>query len=187
MYIILQIEYNKLHLRYCYILDTATYQWTHSESLAWPLTSGPYPLQKQHHRPFSYITTVFLMKPWQKLSVLVLYAIGKEVFCIRSDNKRTKSKVFFDLLVLGLKKKRSTCTLPKTISRPYQIALLRPRIFGPQTQKRSACGKNVWDQIKMFCFCSDSKRTKSKYFAFVPIISFDIETFVLAFRYRWHY
>ncbi len=38
----------------------------------------------------------------------------------------------------------------------------------------------------MFCFRSDSKQTKSKRFAFVPIINFDIETFVLSFRYRWH-
>ncbi len=39
----------------------------------------------------------------------------------------------------------------------------------------------------MFCFRSDSKRTKPKRFAFVPIISFDIGTFVLSFWYRWHY
>jgi hypothetical protein len=39
-------------------------------------------------------------------------------------------------------------------------------------------------QIKMFCFRSDSEQTKSNRFAFVPIISFDIETFVLSFRYR---
>ncbi len=45
----------------------------------------------------------------------------------------------------------------------------------------------ILDQIKMFCFRPNSNRTKSKNFAFVPIISFDIETFVLSFRYRWHY
>ncbi len=39
----------------------------------------------------------------------------------------------------------------------------------------------------MFCFRSDNKGTKSKRFAFVPIIRFDIGTFVLSFRYRWHY
>jgi hypothetical protein len=42
-------------------------------------------------------------------------------------------------------------------------------------------------QIKTFCFRSDHKRTKSKHFGFVPIISFDIETFVRSFRYRWYY
>jgi hypothetical protein len=39
----------------------------------------------------------------------------------------------------------------------------------------------------MLCFPSDLKPTKSKRFAFVPIISYDIGTFVLPFRYRWHY
>ncbi len=39
----------------------------------------------------------------------------------------------------------------------------------------------------MFCFRSDSMWTKSKRFGFVPIISFDIGTFVLPFWYRWHY
>ncbi len=43
------------------------------------------------------------------------------------------------------------------------------------------------EQTKTFRFCSDYKRTKSKPFGFVPIISFDIETFVLSFLYRWHY
>ena len=38
------------------------------------------------------------------------------------------------------------------------------------------------EQIETFCFCSDNKRTKSKRFGFVPIISFDIETFLLSFR-----
>jgi hypothetical protein len=39
----------------------------------------------------------------------------------------------------------------------------------------------------MFCFRSDSMWTKSKCFVFVPIISFDIGTFVLPFWYHWHY
>jgi hypothetical protein len=43
--------------------------------------------------------------------------------------------------------------------------------------------KNL-DQIKTVCFRSDLKPTKSKRFAFVPIISYDIGTFVLPFRYR---
>jgi hypothetical protein len=38
------------------------------------------------------------------------------------------------------------------------------------------------NQIKTFWFCSDNKRTKSKRFGFVPIISSDIVTFVLSFR-----
>ncbi len=38
------------------------------------------------------------------------------------------------------------------------------------------------EQIERFCFCSDNKRTKSKRFGFVPIISFDIVTFVLSFQ-----
>jgi hypothetical protein len=38
------------------------------------------------------------------------------------------------------------------------------------------------EQTKTFRFCSDYKRTKSKRFGIVPIISFDIEMFVLSFR-----
>jgi hypothetical protein len=37
------------------------------------------------------------------------------------------------------------------------------------------------DQTKTFCFRSDLKRTKSKRFAFVPIICFDIGVFFFAF------
>jgi hypothetical protein len=43
--------------------------------------------------------------------------------------------------------------------------------------------QTILEQIKTFCFRSDIKWTKSKRFGFVPIISFDIETFVLLFRY----
>jgi hypothetical protein len=38
------------------------------------------------------------------------------------------------------------------------------------------------EQFESFCFCSDNKRTKSKRFGFVPIISFNIRIFVLSFR-----
>jgi hypothetical protein len=68
-----------------------------------------------------------------------------------------------------------------TISRPNQIALLRPRTFGPK-QKQSACNTIFCLTNQNVCFRSYSKQTKSKRFAFIPIISFDIETFVLAFR-----
>ncbi len=40
------------------------------------------------------------------------------------------------------------------------------------------------EQTKTFRFCSDFKRTKSKRFGFVPIISFHIKTFVLSFWYH---
>jgi len=43
---------------------------------------------------------------------------------------------------------------------------------------------NILEQIEMFCFCSNNKQTKSKCFGFVPIISFDIERFVLSFQYQ---
>ncbi len=39
------------------------------------------------------------------------------------------------------------------------------------------------EQIETFCFCSDNKRTNSKCFGFVSIISFDIKMFVLCFRF----
>ncbi len=54
------------------------------------------------------------------------------------------------------------------------------RIFGPNRKDLLAI-KFFLDQIKMFCFRSDSKWTKSKRFAFVPIISFDIKR--LCFRF----
>ncbi len=44
--------------------------------------------------------------------------------------------------------------------------------------------KTILEQIKTFRFRSDNKPTKLKRFGFVPIISFDIETFVLSFLYR---
>ncbi len=103
-------------------------------------------------------------------------------FCFRCDTKRTKSKHFaFVPIIRGpnqnllpwsqsfwIKYKRSN--LPETTFRPNQTALFRPRIFEPQ-RKWSGCEKTFFYQIKMFCFRSDTKRTKSKRFAFVPIIS----------------
>ncbi len=38
------------------------------------------------------------------------------------------------------------------------------------------------EQTKTFRFCSNYKRTKSKRFGFVPIVSFNIKMFVLSFR-----
>ncbi len=88
----------------------------------------------------------------------------------------------FNLLLFGLNRNVLLCLRQF----PDQIKLLCfvPEFLG---QKGNALLAEIffWYQIKMFCFRSDSKRTKSKCFAFVPLISFDIETFVLSFRYRW--
>jgi hypothetical protein len=50
------------------------------------------------------------------------------------------------------KKKRSS--LPETISRPYQIVLLRPRIFRPK-QKRSAYETKFFGPNQNVLLCSD--------------------------------
>jgi hypothetical protein len=58
-----------------------------------------------------------------------------------------------------------------------------PELLG-QNRNDLLAIKIILDQIKMFCFRSDSMWTKSKRFGFVPIISFNIGTFVLPFWYR---
>ncbi len=90
----------------------------------------------------------------------------------------------FDLLVFGLKRNVLLCLSQF----PDQIKLLCfiPEFVGQNENDLLAIQCFMY-QIKMFCFRSDSKQTKSKRFAFVPITSFDIETFVISFRYRWHY
>ncbi len=90
----------------------------------------------------------------------------------------------FDLLVFGLNRNILLCLRQF----PDQIKLLCfvPEFLG-QNENDLLPIQCFMYQIKMFCFRPDSKQTKSKRFAFVPIISFDIETFILSFRYRWHY
>ncbi len=90
----------------------------------------------------------------------------------------------FDLLVFGLNINDLLCLRQF----PDQIKLLCfvPEFLGQNENDLLAIQFFMY-QIKMFCFRSDSKQTKSKSFAFVPIISFDIETFFLSFQYRWHY
>jgi hypothetical protein len=85
----------------------------------------------------------------------------------------------FDLLVFGLNRNVLLCLRQF----PDQIKLLCfvPKFAGQNENDLLAIHRFMY-QIKMFCFRSDSTQTKSK--RFVPIISFDIETFVLSFRYR---
>jgi hypothetical protein len=87
----------------------------------------------------------------------------------------------FDLLVFGLNRNVLLCLGQY----PDQIKLLCfvPEFLGQNENDLLAIQFFMY-QIKMFCFRSDTKQTKSKRFAFVSIISFDIETFVLSFRYR---
>ncbi len=87
----------------------------------------------------------------------------------------------FDLLVFGLNRNILLCIKQF----PDQIKLLCfiPEFLDQNDNDLLAIQFFMY-QIRMVCFRSDSKQTKSKRFAFVPIISFDIETFVLSFRYR---
>jgi hypothetical protein len=107
-----------------------------------------------------------------------------KMFCFRSNNKGTKSKPFASIYkffyYIGTfrfatdnfwTKSNWFASSQNLCQNGNELLLL---------QKNS-------DQTKMFCFRSDLKRTKSKRFAFVPIISFDIGAFLLSFRYRWHY
>jgi hypothetical protein len=89
--------------------------------------------------------------------------------------------ICFDLLVFGLNRNVLLCLGQFT----DQIKLLCfvPEFLGQNENDLLAIQYFMY-QIKMFCFRSDIKQTKSIRFAFVPIISFDIETFVLSFRYR---
>jgi hypothetical protein len=102
------------------------------------------------------------------------------MFCFRSNNKGTKSKPFASIYkffyYIG------TFRLRQFLD---QIKLVRfvPEPMGQNGNELLLMQKNS-DQTKMFCFLSDLKRTKSKRFAFVPIISFDIGAFLLSFRYR---
>jgi hypothetical protein len=121
---------------------------------------------------------------------------AKKLFCFRSDNKRTKSKRFaFVPIISGPNQyvllrsisfwiKWKCHTLPKTISRPNQKLLCFVPEFLGQNENDLLATQFFMYQIKMFCFRSESEQTKSKHFAFVPIISIDIETFVLSFQYR---
>ena len=83
------------------------------------------------------------------------YVFGNALFCFRSNNKQTKSKrfsfvpiisgpnqnVLFRSISFWIIQKRSF--LPKTISRPNQIALLCTKIFRPKW-KQFACDKNIF-------------------------------------------
>ncbi len=107
------------------------------------------------------------------------------MFCFRSFNKQTKLKCFAFVPIIS---RPNQNLLLRSISFWIQIKLLCfvPEFLGQNGNDLLAI-KNFLDQNNMFCFRSDIKRTKPKCFAFVPIISFDIGTFVLSFRYRWHY
>ncbi len=90
----------------------------------------------------------------------------------------------FDLLVFGLKRNVLLCL--RQFSDQIKLLCFVPEFSGQNENDLLAIQFFMY-QINMFCFRSDSKETESKRFAFDPIISFDIETFVLSFRYRWHY
>ncbi len=90
----------------------------------------------------------------------------------------------FDLLVFGLKRNVLLCL--RQFPDQIKLVCFVPEFWGQNKNDLLAVQCFMY-QIKMFCFRSDCEQTKSKRFAFVPIISFDIETFVISFRYRWHY
>ena len=108
-----------------------------------------------------------------------------KMFCFRSNNKGTKSKPFASIYKFFLLHRNVPLRLRQFLE---QIKLVHfvPEPMGQNGNELLLIQKNS-DQTKTFCFRSDLKRTKSKRFAFVPIISFDIGAFLLSFRYRWHY
>jgi hypothetical protein len=87
----------------------------------------------------------------------------------------------FDLLVFGLNRNDPLCL--RQFPDKIKLLCFVPEFLG-QNENDLLATQLFMYQIKMFCFRSDSEQTKSKRFAFVLIISFDIETFVLSFRYR---
>jgi hypothetical protein len=105
-----------------------------------------------------------------------------KLFCFRFNNKRTKSKCFAFVPIISQPNQN---VLLRSRQFPDQIKLLCfvPEFLG-QNENDLLAIKKILYQIKNFCFRSDTKQTKSKGFAFVPIMSFDIETFVFSFRYR---
>ncbi len=105
-------------------------------------------------------------------------------FCFRSNNKGIKSKPLASIYKFLLHRNVPLC-LRQFLD---QMKLVRfvPEPMGQNGNKLLLIQKNS-DQTKTFCFHSDLKRTKSKRFAFVLIISFEIGAFLLSFRYRWHY
>jgi hypothetical protein len=107
------------------------------------------------------------------------------MFCFSWDNKQTKSKRFALVPIISRPNQNILLQFWKQAD---QIKLVRfvPEPMGQNGNELLLIQKNS-DQTKTFCFRSDLKRTKSKRFAFVPIISFDIGAFLLSFRYRWHY
>ena len=107
------------------------------------------------------------------------------MFCFSWDNKQTKSKSFALVPIISRPNQNILLQFWKQAD---QIKLVRfvPEPMGQNRNELLLIQKNS-DQTKTFCFRSDLKRIKLKRFAFVPIISFHIKTFVLSFRYRWHY
>ncbi len=107
------------------------------------------------------------------------------MLCLSWDNKQTKSKRFALVLIIIRPNQNILLQFWKQAD---QIKLVRfvPEPMGQNGNELLLIQKNS-DQTKTFCFLSDLKQTKSKRFAFVPIISFDIGAFLLSFRYCWHY
>ncbi len=120
-----------------------------------------------------------LLQFWKKADKI-------KMFCFRSNNKGTKSKPFASIYkffyYIG------TFCFASDNFWTNQIGSLRPRTYGPK-RKRTAFDTKKFGPNKnlLLPFRSDLKRTKSKRFAYVPIISFLIGAFLLSFRYRWHY
>jgi len=103
------------------------------------------------------------------------------MFCFSWDNKQTKSKRFALVPIISRPNQNILLQFWKQAD---QIKLVRfvPEPMGQNGNELLLIQKNS-DQTKTFCFRSDLKRTKSKRFGFVPIISFDIETKRLCFRF----
>ncbi len=100
---------------------------------------------------------------------------AKKIFC--TNSKRFASIYMF----FGLNRNVPLCI--RQYLDQLKLVCFVPESLGQNGNDLLLMIKNL-DQIKTVCFRSDLKPTKSKRFAFVPIISYDIGTFVLPFRYR---
>ncbi len=104
------------------------------------------------------------------------------MFCFRSNNKGTKSEPFASFYKFFYYIGTFHFASNNFWTKSNWFASFQ-NLWAKTENELLLIQKNS-DQTKTFCFRSDLKQTKSKRFAFVPIICYDIGAFLLSFRYR---
>ncbi len=94
-----------------------------------------------------------------------------KMFCFRSNNMGTKSKPFASIYKFFYYIGTFHFASDNFWTKSNWFALFQN--LWAKTETNCFWFKKNSDQTKTFCFHSDLKRTKSKCFAFVPIISFE--------------